>query len=219
MTDLLLLSLPNSGSTWLCHLIAEHREGRYSEEFFNPVFSETNELLLRDHIGSELVSCYRNIAQSERPGFDEVIRETWGNARYTFTKENYSPFKVEAFARHFKCVVLLRSTLDVFPPSRVRVWSFYEHAWFALKEAGHPLHAVSTRGRAIEAHAIMSARQLKDAVRLGVPILHHHELFDTLSEVRASLERCFGGEGWEAACAADIVRTRRPKHVRRQAHP
>lgn len=170
MKPLMMLSLPNSGSTWLAGCIAETvPDCRYAEEFFHPMRNERHELVLRAVFGCELVSCYRNIVM---PGGEDVIRNAWIGAGFNFTKDVFSPFKLEAFLNAgFDCFVLLRAAEYSFPPTRLRVWSFYEHAWWALRDAGYPMNAFTMRGRAIEAHGIMQAALLQDARRLGVPVL------------------------------------------------
>src|SRR5450759_2213135 len=143
---LLMLSLPNSGSTWFAAVLARHLPDcrYYEKEFFNPICNLKHEAVLRRNFGSELVCCYRNIALPGDARIDDDIRNTWGVEDYTFTKECQSAFKLPAFVRHFKCFVMLRSREQTFPPGRVRVWSFYEHAWFALLNAGYDLHAETT---------------------------------------------------------------------------
>jgi hypothetical protein len=51
--------------------------------------------------------------------------------------------------------VLLRPLEQSLPPGRVRVWSFYEHAWWSLKRRGFDVGAVKTSDRAKEAFGII----------------------------------------------------------------
>lgn len=180
--SLLMLSLPNSGSTWLADLIAKHsRWDRYCMEFFNPIRSPKHYNTLARNFGCELHACYKNIADPGDEMIDRDIRESWGTEEFNFTKEVFSPFKLEAFARHFRCFVLLRDLGDTFPPKRARIWSFYEHAWFALKEAGllgNAYPAWHFEDRAMQAHAIMQAAIVVDAERLGVPVIRYRDLFE-----------------------------------------
>lgn len=188
---LLMLTLPNSGSTWFAAVLAKHIPGcnYYDKEFFNPVCNLKYEEVLRRNFGSELVSCYRNIATEGDDFIDDEIKMTWGKENYTFTKECQSPFKLPTFIRHFKCFAMLRSSSMTFPPGRVRVWSFYEHAWHALLAAGFVVKATSTVDRAVEAHAIMHQRITLDCKQLGVPLLEYQEIFGMWADVRASLKR------------------------------
>src|ERR1700759_2119445 len=102
-SDLLMQTLPNSGSTWLANLLARHLPGcRYSEEFFNPLRNPKYESILSRRFGCELISCYRNIALDGDRCIDDDIRNTWGMEGFSFTKEVFSPFKLEAFTRHFR---------------------------------------------------------------------------------------------------------------------
>ena len=211
MRPLLMLTLPNSGSTWFASLLAEHIPdcSYYSKEFFNPVCNLKHELVLRRNFGCELVECYRNIATPGDEHIDDDIRLTWGAEPYTFTKECNSAFKLPVFDRHFNCFVFLRKAENTFPPGRVRVWSFYEHAWFALREAGYGLHGVTTKDRAVEAHAILTEVILRDAARLKVPVINYEEVMSDpasimgrLRSVTAVSDSLVGGiaaTGWQRA--------------------
>jgi len=178
MKPLLMQGLPNSGSTWFAALLAKNIRGcrYYDKEFFNPVCNIKHEVVLRKNFGCELVSCYRNIATAGGPGIHDDIRATWGAENYTFTKECNSAFKLPVFIEHFDCFVFLRSAKNTFPPGRARVWSFYEHAWWALREAGHDVVDISTPDRAHEAFGILTEVILYDANRLKVPVIWWEDL-------------------------------------------
>lgn len=199
---LLMLTMPNSGSTWLANAIGKSLPGcrYYEKEFFNPVCNMKHELVLRRQFGSELLDCYRNIATPGDATIHDDIRATWGAEKYTFTKECQSCFKLPVFLQHFKVFVFVRSAAESFPPRRARVWSFYEHAWWALKAQGHVLNAVSTPDRALEAHRILYDRLLSDAAAHDVPVIHYSELFTADPEtLRATLAKCIGYDGPEVA--------------------
>jgi hypothetical protein len=185
-----MLSLPNSGSTWFAATLAKNIEGcRYfDKEFFNPVCNIKHELVLREQFGSELVSCYRNIAFGGNSHIHDDIANTWGKEDYTFTKECQSPFKLPIFMKHFTCFAFLRRAEHTFPPGRVRVWSFYEHAWYALREAGHHCHGDTLEERAREAHAIQTAAIIESAELLGVPIIWWEDVFKDPRAVTKQLQ-------------------------------
>ena len=209
MKPLIILSLPNSGTTWLCGLIAKHSRAKYCDEYFNPVLNHRHEQELRTVFGSELACCYRNIATPSSAVVEQVIEKTWMRDGYELTKDNYSPFKIESFSKCFRCVVLLRHTAGVFPPSRIRVWSFYEHAWQALCESGHEMNELSIRARAMEAHWLMASHMRKDAARLGIPVLYYEDMFD---DDRAQQQLKSAGLDYEDLLA-DVIATRRNKRV------
>jgi len=192
----LMLSLPNSGSTWFADVISKHIPGcrYYDMEFFNPLRNERHEHTLTRQFGCELANCFRNIAEPGDEWIDGDIDRTWGTEDYNFTKEVFSPFKLPVFARHFRCFVLLRSPQDSFPPTRLRIWSFYEHAWIAMKESGHKLVSKGARERALEAHCVMSRAIEDDARNHGVPVIYYNQLFGNEDALRNNLERVFGFE-------------------------
>ena len=216
---LLIVSLPNSGTTWLTAVLDKCGYGPYVDEFFNPVLNHKHEMLLRQHFGSELACCYNNIASEGHVGTSgfgpgkmstlELVQTLWPEGTPGFTKENYSPFKLPVLNEHFRCVVLLRHTSGTFPPSRVRVWSFYEHAWQALKERSLGMHEVTLRARAMEAHAFMARHLRNSALDLGVPIIYYEDLFDD-DRMPAQLTLA----GLTAGGVIDEIRaTRRPKRI------
>jgi hypothetical protein len=207
--DILMLTLPNSGSTWFGNVLANHIPGcGYSPEFFNPLRNPKYEAILSRQFGCELLSCYRNIVAEGDAAIDDDIRRSWGAEQFRFTKEVFSPFKLEAFSRHFRCFVFLRPAEQSFPPARLRIWSFYEHAWFALRDSGVPLSAETTRERAREAHEVLTARILEDAERLRIPIIAFDDLFSGEERLAQLMERALG-----FACpglAEEIASTRKP---------
>lgn len=191
--SLLMQTLPNSGSTWLADVIAKHtRWNRYCMEFFNPIRTPKHYATLSRNFGCELHACYRNVADPGDELIDHDIRTSWGVEDFNFTKEVFSPFKLEAFARHFRCFVLVRDAGDTFPPKRLRIWSFYEHAWFALREQGLvDGRATHFEERALQAHGVMQSAIVLDAQRLGVPIIRYRELFND-EGLAARLEEAIG---------------------------
>jgi hypothetical protein len=174
----LMLSLPNSGTSWLAQTIADNWPGcRYFREYFNPVCNLKHEAKLCTAFGSELVDAYPHIGREWTLTTERVVDETWFSEPepYTFTKEIYSPYKLEGFLRRgFHVFVMLAA--NVFPPSRVRVWSFYEHIWQSLRFNGVNVNERTLEGRAREAHRMMSALLEVDAASFGVPLLRYEEL-------------------------------------------
>lgn len=211
---MLMQCLPNTGSTWLGGVIARNIPGcrYYQKEFFNPICNLKHEKALSKVFGSELVSCYENIAEGDGPLLDSCIEETWGSEDYSFTKECWSPFKTEAFTRHFRVFVLDRSREHTFPPSRVRVWSFYEHAWWALKKRGFSLGAESTKARAEEAFDVMRYSLLSDAARLGLPVISYERLWGGQAQVEAEISKALPEH--DADIAKEILESRSNRKVK-----
>jgi sugar phosphate isomerase/epimerase len=216
------VELPNSGSTWLGDIIGGNLyRGEYRPEYFNPLRNERHHARLSRAFGCELVSCYHGIAGGDDQELDDDIRATWFAelGDQGFTKEVFSPFKLEAFTRHFDCFVLLRSEQDSLPPTRLRIWSFYEHAWFALAGAGYHVGETNTFERAREAHRVMAQALRESARDLGVPVLEHGAMFGQPGEVRAALhpllnEHCNVDDVTRAVC---ITRRRKARPERSAA--
>ena len=172
--------------------------------------------MLVRNFGSELLSCYRNIVSVGDASIHDDITATWGADGYEFTKEVFSPFKLPVFAMHFRCVVLLRSADGVFPPNRVRIWSFYEHAWHALREVGFAVRAEGARARAYEAHAVMSSVVRQQAREFNVPIIEYDTLFGSRADVARVMVGALGDDG--ERCIGPLLSTRRAKNGWGQGH-
>lgn len=196
MTDkpLLMLSMPNSGSTWFALLLAEFLPGHryYDKEFFNPVCNMKHERVLRRNFGSELASCYRNICSPGDARIGADIEATWGKENYTFTKECMSPFKLDAFLPYFGVFLFLRTAANTFPPKRVRVWSFYEHMWHSLRDHDWPVTATALDARCWEAHHIIQCVMIDTAVARGVPVLWWEDLFGPANTMAPVLAQTVG---------------------------
>lgn len=100
----------------------------------------------------------------------------------------------------------LRPEAASFPPTRARVWSFYEHAWYSLQHHGYALDAETTVGRAREAHRVIYSHLLADATRRGVPIIYYDDLFDVKTILRERLAEAIGCE--DDAVLNAVVATR-----------
>lgn len=66
MKQWMMLSLPNSGSTWIGKILGKHSRilNYYDKEFFSPNCNPMHRELIADGFGSEPVAYYRNIAVS-----------------------------------------------------------------------------------------------------------------------------------------------------------
>ncbi len=210
---LLIQSLPNSGSTWFAALVARNLPGaRYCMEFFNPLRNLRFRARLEQRWGCELVGCYQHIAAPDDPSLDDDIAACWFGSGYTMTKEVFAPRRLATFARHFQCVVFIRSWANSFPASRLRVWSFYEHAWHSLALHGFPVTAQRLDDRCEEAHRLLTASLIADAALCGVPVVTWESLFEgprvVQDTLRAALGWCSDGLADEIAATAVNPRAR-----------
>jgi hypothetical protein len=218
MKPLLILSIPNSGSTWFADLVAKNTPGdiKYFPEFFNPLRNVRFEADLAPNFGCETIRSYRNIADPGDHVARSEVRRMWVVAGYGMTKEVFSPFKMQLFLEAgFRVVVFLRSIEQSFPPSRLRVWSFYEHAWWALKAQGMDVRADSIRERAIEAALIMRARLEGDAVQYACPVVHWESLMEAIScgRLRDGLTPALGFDADQLAVRIWATRSAQPRET------
>ena len=203
----MILSLPNSGSSWFARELAAGMKLNYYMEFFNPLRNQKYESILVKNFGCELLSCYRNIVSPGDARIHDDIRKTFGREPYQMTKEVFSPYKLPVFVEHFRVIVLHRSAAETFPPRRARIWSFYEHIWHALEETGPRLRAKHVHDRALEAFEVVSAQLLSDARRYNVPIISYEDLS---RDAYASPALLFGADA-VAQCKKNFVKLARPK--------
>lgn len=187
--DTMMLSLPNMGTDWLAEKYTQHNPNlKYFREFFNPITNQRYLDVLGRAWGSEMVSNHRNIAAPAVP-LEDVFQSTWMQNDYNFTKENYSPFRVEFFSKKFKCFVLLRKTELVFPPSRWEVIAWYDAIWNSLivnKKDLEPRiiklvefaerHADTGNKKCVAACEICSHKLNTDAKLFNVPVVHYESL-------------------------------------------
>lgn len=187
--DLILLSLPNMGTDWLAEKYAQHNPSlKYFREFFNPITNQEYLDVLGTAFGSEMVSNHKNIADPNVP-IEEVFQATWMKTNHNFTKENYSPFRLEFFSKEFKCFVLLRKTELVFPPSRWEVVAWYDAIWNSLTANKTNLepqiaklvdfserHANTVNKRIVAACEICTQKITTDAKKFNIPVIHYESL-------------------------------------------
>ncbi len=215
----LLLGTPNSGTDWLAGCIVRVTGWRYfQKEFFNPLTNAQHSETLLSNFGSELVTGLENLATCHTQGIDAVVERTWPADTFDFNKEVWSFCKLPALVAHFDCLVITRSAASLFPPSRLRVWQWYDaiyHA-FARVHGPHWQHEHFTpQARALHAHAVASDRLTRDATAIGVPQLSYDHLINAESD---EIHRvcCYIEKHWPIPAlhlAAEILATRRQKKV------
>jgi hypothetical protein len=187
--QVLMLALPNTGSDWLAELWLRQGPGlRYFREFFNPICNPKYEDVLNRAFGCEMADNYALLA---RPGCpcDEVYERTWAREDYNFTKENYSAFKVGAFAERFRCFVLYRKAEASLPGGRLQVKTWFDAMYASLavnREALAPdvrrlvgfaaAEADTINKRQVAAFVIYYYQLLKEARRRGLPVLDYDAL-------------------------------------------
>jgi hypothetical protein len=217
----MILSLPNHGSDWLCQILAKHGHGDalryYHKEFFNPICNPKHAGVLEGAFGCELASGYQNIGVrscEQEAELEAVYGESWASERYNFDKENFSVIKVPFFARHFQLAFLYRAVDNVFPPSRLRVWAWYDAIYMGLLSTGVVLdnEPRDLEERARVAHAACWGEMKHQAEALDAPILDYEKLC-TAGSVDELAEHL--GSGWIAeavdvpAAAAEVFESAR----------
>lgn len=211
----MILSTPNCGTDWLCKILASHGRGLsyYNKEFFNPICNERYGEVLASAFGCELASCYRKIAQKvSADELDRVYDATWLQQTCNFDKENFAAWRVEFFAERFDLAFLQRPVVGVFPPSRLRVWAWYDAIWQSAVQAcrlhGFPF---SLRDRARQAYWAAWCELSSWAERLNAPVIQYDVL------CRGDRQAVLGqiNRGWIAAtvdvgaAVDEIIATRR----------
>ena len=219
----MMLSLPNSGTDWLCRILAKHGRGDglryYEKEFFNPICNPKYAGVLEGAFGCELPSCFENIgiwSDDQAAMIECAYQESSGAEAYNFDKENFSALKVPFFAQHFDIVFLYRPADNVFPPSRLRVWAWYDAIYTALTASGviEESEPLDLEGRALAAHKACWDIIRDAAKRFGAPILDYETLCKASTESAVAYRL---NVGWIAeavdvkAAAAEVFASRQYK--------
>ena len=186
----MILSLPNSGTDWLCRILAQHGRGDglryYDKEFFNPICNLKYATVLEGPFGCELASCFENIgvrSELQARDLEAAYRASWEMEGYNFDKENFSALKVPFFAQHFDIVFLYRPADNVFPPSRLRVWAWYDAIYTAMVANGEiEADQLDLQERALAAHKACWDIMRDAAKRFDAPILDYETLCKASTE-------------------------------------
>jgi len=198
--QLLMLTQPSSGSSWLCDCMAKALNGGpegYYREFFNPALCPRDlEPIFSSYFASELVPTHENVLRFAGGKDGEAIRaclrlaSRWGVA---FTKVTMQPFLAKTFAEEFDVFVLLRREEETFPPSRGRVYSFYNQIYQAYNKAyvsDDPWSvSLSLDRRCRDAHQWMRRSLLEQAEELSLPVLHYETMMGQANSVRHVLQQ------------------------------
>lgn len=126
---LMINAMPSSGSDWFvsclqaaCPEIVCHPTAK---EFFNPLCNLEHYDAMSKVFGCETVDCYKNITRLIRPEEAEPFVDMFMSQELTMTKEVWSAWHGFMFGRWFDVVGFVRRPENTFPPTRIRVWSWY----------------------------------------------------------------------------------------------
>jgi hypothetical protein len=192
-TDVLMLSLPCSGTSWLTDLIlAGNPHLRSQREFFNPAHNQRDKHVLCEALApcdgdySHAAVCWEAQAEALR----RVYESTWKRSACTFTRENHLAFKVGFFQQHFQAFILYRHRTLTFPSSskRPQALEWYRGLYDAFvkqradddrfREAiGFCVGSVDDDfKKACAAHIVYFGQLLHDGKRHGVPMIDYEYL-------------------------------------------
>jgi len=144
MTQCALLGIPSSGSDWFASCIKkvnpQLKEHPVAKEFFNPICNQEMATQLGSAFGCEMAGTIDSIVVNDESVLTRVYNKTWqAHGELNFTKEVFSQFKARWFEKFFTCIYLVREASLTFPPSRLRVWCWYEAIYHSLlRRFGYP---------------------------------------------------------------------------------
>lgn len=67
-----------------------------------------------------------------QPRLPDIYLRTWRQEYFTFTKENYSVWKIPFFVNHFDIVAVYREPHSLWPPARYRVVTWYNEVYESI---------------------------------------------------------------------------------------
>lgn len=145
-----LLSLPSCGTDWLAKaIVARNPSLVYYREFFNPICNLRHYNELASSFGCELYETVSHLAQpiasptlgvDREPFIANAYESTWLRESIQFTKENFSAFIADFYVERFTTFILYRPWEMCFPPSRLRVYSWYSAMFSSLFENADHYH-------------------------------------------------------------------------------
>lgn len=233
MRSWMCLSLPNSGSDWFANLVAQCTPGAryYHKEFFNPVTNWPHMEELASVFGCELPSTAANLYRQMhgmRDNEDEtamlaVIDRTWRcQQKWNCNKEVWSFGNAGIFKHRFVLWGLTRSANTLFPPSRARVWCWYDAIACG---AGILNTSIEFEQRCRHAHKVATELLLQDADRHGFPVLEYDKIVSgTPDEVMQEIDKLCVRHSIVDGVDRDLLfrrvfDERRPKLVQTQGKP
>jgi hypothetical protein len=213
---LMMMTLPSSGSTWLADVIVRELglvAHQKSCEFFQPLTNLALYEPLSKCFGSENPSCMDNImTMPKQDDFDFAVKQFHKHG-YTFCKEVFQFFHTPLFVRHFDVFFLYRSAEHTFPPSRLRVLSWYDAIATAIEnKVGNRFSRTNLLARAIESHEWCWGYLIKGyAESYGLPILNYETIAnDVEAGVRGELGKVFSGDDLSRLVQA-VMASRKPR--------
>jgi len=208
----MVIGTPNTGSTWLCNLIAECSDLRYyDKEFFNPATNPIYRSELETVFGCEWADTIANIAAAHDL-VEGVIGSTWRKAGiWDFDKENYSAWRVKDYVKAgFDIIRLKRKPSSVFPPLRGRVWCFYDAIFHSMVIN----HRTSKCGLKIAERAFIAFSEswkVIDAAAPGSPVIDYDKLMSVSKvQIEDIIRSAFGDRVDHRLAARRICEERRP---------
>ena len=178
MRDVLLASMPSSGSDWLAKCFVDaHPHHTYWREFFSPLANWQHSAALEESLGDVLVGCADNLGRSmDHDDLHQLLAETWDMVPASFTKDVMLAAQLDAFAARFDTFILLRRLEDSFPPTRRRVIRWYECFAWQLDQTNPRLRRGSPAERACIGYRAMLDIMNRQAYDNNIPVLWWHDL-------------------------------------------
>lgn len=173
----LLLSLPSSGSDWFARQVAATMVPEwqyYDKEYLNPLTNWDLCDQLGYGFGCEAASFSHNVVMPSAERMAMTLERTWEEQdQWNFDKEVWSPLSLPFFVeRGYRVAVLLRTTRDTFPPTRARVWSWYD----AIASQGYVGKDAGFAEWCRRVHNKMLYKLWEDAARFDVPFVFYERL-------------------------------------------
>ncbi len=207
---LLMLSLPSSGTKWVANQIAMlDRISYYGREFFNPIVNAEEFVWMKEHFGCELPMCMWNMVRPLPRSIVKYSAERFAEFGFNFAKENFHFFHAEQLKEEFDIFFYKRSAENTFPPTRLRVYAWYDAmATVVDTHLDTDITKSSLYERAVETHSVWWLYGERIAKKNGFPIIYFEELMSNHSVVVNALRKVFSAEDSERI-AEFVVATRK----------
>lgn len=120
--------MPSSGSDWFASCIlavSDLRAHPTAKEPLNPICNIEHFDLIATAFGCEAANTLRRIAAPPRQDTVDHVLELAIPPEVNFVKEVWCGYQLEQLEDHFHILTMTRSAVNTFPPTRVRVYSWY----------------------------------------------------------------------------------------------
>jgi hypothetical protein len=210
---LLIAAMPSSGSDWFASCILKSTDQLIShptaKEPLNPICNLEHFDTLAKVFGCEAEPAIEPIAACPT---QEQVEEAISIAlppEVNFIKEVWVGYQLPQLAEHFQIITLTRSSINTFPPSRVRVYSWYLALAKSIEINRNLRLSQSMRQRVSQAHELYRAQLLTHSLTLSWEFL----MEANRSQLESRFDQVLLSQHLDCGQLAELIISTRAKRI------